>query len=158
MAPRGYAAAYNRVAVRTTQSKEDILVMLYETAVRNVRQARAGIEQKSPKLRGESISKTLAILSELDCALDREAGLEMVDNLASLYRYMMDQLTIANVKDDASALVPVERLLSELKDAFEQAARSIRDEAGARERSTPPVRPVSAEGDAPSQGGFRLAV
>ncbi|MBW2167560.1 MAG: flagellar export chaperone FliS [Deltaproteobacteria bacterium] len=108
MAPTGYAA---------------ILLMLYDGAMKFVRFARLGIKKKNAKIRGENISKVMAILTELDCALDREMGEELVENLSDLYHYMMDRLAIANMKNDIGALDEVEKLLRELKEGFDEAAK-----------------------------------
>jgi flagellar protein FliS len=67
----------------------------------------------------------MAILTEFDCALDREKGGELVENLSVLYRYLMDRLTVANVKNDAEALVAVESLLGELYEGFKGAAKQL---------------------------------
>jgi flagellar protein FliS len=120
MTSTGYTA-YKHAAISPTHSKEKIVLMLYRGALRFVRFARTGIEQKNAKIRGENISKILAILTELDCALDRECGGELVDNLSDLYRYIMNRLTIASVDNDCQALDEVERLLIELKEGFEGA-------------------------------------
>ena len=120
MAPNGYTV-YRRAAVNATQSKEKMLLMLYEGAARFLRFARMGIEEKSAKIRGENVSKVIAILTELDCALDREAGADLVENLSNLYRYMMDRLTHGNLKNDPNALDEVQSLITELKDGFEGA-------------------------------------
>ncbi len=124
MTPTGYAS-YSNAVVHTTNNKEQILLMLYDGAVRFVRGARLGIEKKNAKIRGENISKAMAILTELDCALDREMEEGLVENLSNLYHYMMDLLTIANVKNDTGVLDEVERLLSELKDGFAEAAKKV---------------------------------
>ena len=114
MSPYGYAGAYSKVQVQSTESKEDVLLLLFEEAIKRVRQARAGIEAGSPKIRGENLSRALAIVSELDCALDRTLELDMVESLSGLYRYMIQQITMANVQNDASALEPVESILKDL--------------------------------------------
>ncbi len=124
MTATGYDV-YKREAINTTQSKEKILLILYEGAVRFVKLACMGIEEKSAKIRGENISKVIGILTELDYALDREAGGEIVENLSDLYHYMVNRLTHANVKNDPDALNEVEKLLTELKDGFEGAAQNI---------------------------------
>ena len=139
----GYAA-YNQAVVHTTDNKERILLMLYAGAMRFVRFARSGIEKKSAKIRGENISKVIAILTELDCALDREIEEDLVENLSNLYRYMMNRLAIANVKNDTCALDEVERLLRELKEGFDEAAK--------KEFAFQPVIEK-----AQMQGGFRIA-
>jgi flagellar protein FliS len=116
---------YKRSAINIVHSKEKMLLMLYEGAVRFVKLASMGIDEKNAKTRGENISKVIGILTELDCALDRRAGGDIVENLSGLYRYMVDRLTHANVKNDPDALDEVERLLTELKDGFEEAAQKI---------------------------------
>jgi len=124
MTATGYDV-YKRAAMNIIHSKEKILLMLYEGAVRFLKLASMGIDEKNAKIRGENISKVIGILTELDCALDRKAGGELVENLSGLYRYMVDRLTHANVKNDPDALDEVERLLTELKDGFEGAAQKI---------------------------------
>ena len=122
MTPAGYAS-YRNVIANTIEKKEDILLMLYEGALSAVRIAKRGIEGKNPKLKGENISRVLAILTELDCALDREKGGELAENLSVLYRYLMDRLTVANIQNDPEALEEVESLLGELYEGFKEAAR-----------------------------------
>ncbi len=122
MAPATHQA-YTHSAIQGTDRKERILLMLYEGAVKFARFAKNGIEKNNPKIKGENISKMMAILTELDCALDRESGEVLADNLSGLYRYMMDRLTFANIKNNMGALDEVERLLLELKEAFEEGAR-----------------------------------
>jgi flagellar protein FliS len=115
--------AYNNSVIHTTDKKDQILLMLYDGALKFVRFARIGIEEKSPKIKGENISKIMAILTELDCALDREIGGPLAENLSRLYQYMMDRLTVANINCDAEALNEVGRLLSELREGFEGAIK-----------------------------------
>ena len=122
MTPAGYAS-YRNVIANTIEKKEDILLMLYEGALSAVRIAKRGIEEKNPKLKGENISRVLAILTELDCVLDREKGGELAENLSVLYRYLMDRLGTANIKNDPEALEEVERLLRELYEGFKGAAQ-----------------------------------
>lgn len=122
MAPAGYAN-YRNVIANTTESKEKILLILYESALTAVRIAQRGIEEKNPKLKGENISRVLTILTELDCALDREKGGELAENLSALYHYSMDRLGIANIRNDPEALKEVERLLAELYEGFKGAAQ-----------------------------------
>lgn len=130
MTPVAYAA-YNH-AVTTTTSKDRMLILLYEGAVRFVQMAREGMREGKIAVKGENISKTFKILSELELALDHGVGGEMAANLASLYQYMRRRLTWANRKSDDGALEEVERLLTVLKEAFDEAARSIRGTAELR--------------------------
>ncbi len=122
MIPAGYAN-YTRTVATTIENKEDILVMLYEHLLIEMKKARMGIEDKSSKLKGESISKVLSIITELDCALDLEVGGDMAGNLSMLYHYVMDRLTIANIKDDLVALNEADMVLNQLNDGFKDAVQ-----------------------------------
>jgi flagellar secretion chaperone FliS len=126
--------AYNQTVANTTTDKSQMLLMLYDGAIKFIRFARSGIEQDDARIKGENISKALAIVTELDCALDREMDAEFIGNISMLYRYMMNRLTTANQKNDADALTEIEGILAELKDAFETASGKKRswlsDEAG----------------------------
>lgn len=113
--------AYNRVAI-AIDSKEMVLVKLLSGSVRFISFARNGLEMGNARIKGESISRVIDILTELDCALDREMGGELVQNLSALYRYMMYRLTIANLRNDATILDEVEDILKKILEGFEGAA------------------------------------
>lgn len=120
MTPRGYAA-YRSVAVNTVQSKEKILLMVYEGLVKYVQVAHDGIRLRDPRMKGEAISKVIAIISELDCALDREVGGTLADNLSSLYQWIMATLTKANLNNDLRSLEDVQAVLKTLQEGFGEA-------------------------------------
>jgi len=122
----GYAA-YNNMMVQTTENKEQILLMLYDGALKFINSALLGVEKKNPRIRGENISKIISIITELDCALDRKMDNQLIKNLSGLYQYMINRLTIANVNNNTDALNEVGRLLTELKDAFKEAAKKNDD-------------------------------
>lgn len=117
----GYSA-YKVAATTTTKSKKDLLLMLFEGLLTCLRLAKKGMLKKQWGLKGEQISKAVAILGELDCALDHEQGGSMATNLSGLYRYATIRLTEANLRKDITALTEVEQLLSELQSAFIEAA------------------------------------
>ena len=146
MIATGYAGYRNAMAHKT-ESKEAILLMSYEGALISLRIAHRGIREKNPKLKGEKISKVLAILTELDCALDRENGGGLAEKMSALYGYMMNRLTTANIKNDPKALEEVEYLLGELYEGFKEAAAQM---AGGS---------VHAENNKPEMmGGVSLAI
>jgi len=125
MIPAGYAK-YTRTAATTVENKQDILVVLYENLLTEMKKARMGIEDKNPKLKGESISKVLAIITELDCALDLKAGGDMAENLSMLYHYVMDRLSVANLKYDLTALNEADIVLNQLNDGFKDAVQQYK--------------------------------
>ncbi|MBF0101636.1 MAG: flagellar export chaperone FliS [Desulfobacterales bacterium] len=115
---------YNQAVAQVTHNKQEILLLLLNGAQKFLNFARRGIKENKPNIRGENISKIIAIFTELDCALDKKIGGEMADNLSDLYRYMVMRLTEANVKNDISKVDEVEKLLKELKEGFEHAAKT----------------------------------
>jgi flagellar protein FliS len=145
----GYSE-YTRTEEQQTDNKEKILLMLLEGAARFTRFARMGLEKQSMQLKGENISKVLAILTELDCALDRDVGAEFVSSLSDLYRYMINRLSHANINNEKEPLEEVERLLIKIREGFEGAADTIHDKTKAvpKEEVIPKKQP---------QRGFSMA-
>lgn len=128
MTPMTYNA-YAASAVREDLPQDRILIMLYEGAIKFTHLAARGIDENRLALKGEYISKILAILTELSAALDMERGGEIAPNLASLYAYMVKRLTVANIKNSTEPLHEVERLLVSLKEGFTEASRIRRQSA-----------------------------
>jgi len=119
--------AYNKVYVNTNTNKIRILLDLYEGAIRFVGFAEKVLEAHNIAKRGEYISRAIAIIGELDNALDRKTGGEIVSNLSSLYEYMIRRLTEANRASNALPLKEVKGLLENLLDTWKQAAQQLPD-------------------------------
>lgn len=114
-----------------TASPEQLLIMLYNGAIRFVGEAEEAMASKKIAYRGERISKVIAILSELSATLDHESGGEIAANLESLYDYMIRTLLAANIQDDASKLVEVREMLSGMRDTWLDAIDKVRSEQAA---------------------------
>ena len=141
--------AYRQSAGNIVEDKGVVLIKLYDGALRFLAIARRAIAESKPNIRGENISKVMAIINELECALDMEKGGELSAQLASLYRFVMDKLTLANIKNDLMALGQAENILQTLKEGFEGAARSRNNSTGSAAMMT--------ENRAPRQEGIRFA-
>lgn len=111
-----------------TASPEQILIMLYDGAIRFTRQALEAMESGDHKTKMEKISRALAIVAEFSNTLDRELGGEMADNLDALYQFMIRELTSANLQNDAEKLRVVTGLLSDLRETWMQAIEISREE------------------------------
>jgi flagellar secretion chaperone FliS len=114
--------AYQHSAANTVEDNSQILLKLYGGAIQFVKMAKKGIEENRPNIRGENISKVMAIITELQCALDMEIGGQIAVQLDSLYRYAMNRLSVANCRNNTAALDEVEQILLTLKEGFESAA------------------------------------
>jgi flagellar secretion chaperone FliS len=114
----------------TTASPEQLLIMLYDGAIRFVRQAAEAMAAGERMRKLESISKALGIVAELANTLDHEVGGEIAENLDALYHFMIRELTQANLKNDAEKLNVVEDLLCGLRETWMQAIEINRQEKG----------------------------
>lgn len=111
-----------------TASREQILIMLYDGAIRFCRQALDAMESGNDKLKREKISRALAIVTEFSNTLDREIGGEIAENLDALYHFMIRELTSANLQNDSEKITVVTGLLCELRETWMQAIEIARQE------------------------------
>ncbi len=123
--------AYRQTRVKTA-SQGQIIVMLYDEALRQIDLAKSGLESGTRQLDRihNAICKTQDIFTELMTSLDFENGGEMSQNLFNLYMYFNNQLMEANVKKDVSYLQQVRPLVQTLRDAWDEAAKSTGDAGG----------------------------
>ncbi len=110
-------SAYKENSI-TTQSMGKIVVMLYEGAVKFIKQAIAAIDRNDFAEKGRCINRALAIIEELNLALDMETGGEVAQNLRSLYHFMISYLTQASIQKDTQKMQKVITLLTELNEGW----------------------------------------
>jgi flagellar protein FliS len=114
---------YAKIGVESGVSAADphkLISMLYQGALAALANAKNGIINKDIPAKCSAISKAISIIDEgLNASLDKSVGGELVQNLSSLYEYMIMRLLTANLKNDMGALDEVNRLLSDLKGAWE---------------------------------------
>lgn len=115
------AARYRKVAVKTC-SPQQLLVMLFDGAIRFIGEAEAAMGQKDRARAGERIGKAHAIVEELAATLDPQHAPELCENLLGVYAYSMGRLLEANLHQDPARLTEVAALLTPLRDAFATAA------------------------------------
>ena len=115
------AEAYRQTEARS-RSPLELVVMLYDGALRFVGEAIDADRQKQYGVRGQAISKTLAILGELQSTLNVAKGGDVAAELDRLYSYMQGRLIDVSAKKDAGALPEVQKLLTTLRDGWAQIA------------------------------------
>jgi flagellar protein FliS len=103
-----------------------ILLMLYQGAIDFLRQAKASLERGDVVEKGRCIARAHAIVSEFLASLDLRVGGELAQNLESLYVFMLDQITAANLSNDPKPLEVVVSLLTTLKEGWEEAVAAER--------------------------------
>ena len=92
--------------------------MLYDGAIRFVRQAKLAIVDGRRADKATAISKAVAIITEFSNTLDYEVGGEIALDLSQLYDFMLRELSAVNVRSDADQLEPVEKILLDLREGF----------------------------------------
>jgi flagellar protein FliS len=108
-----------------TVGPEEQIALLYGGAVRFIEQALVRLEAGDPEGVSRSIGKAQEILSELSACLDLSVG-EVAQNLFQLYDYWTRRLSQGLIHQDAAAFREVSAALSDMQEAWAQAARSVR--------------------------------
>jgi flagellar secretion chaperone FliS len=122
------ARAYQTQSILTA-SPGQLVLLMYDGALRFMAQARAGfaMPEEHPR-RIETIHTALlraqAILSELRANLDMEAGGDVAANLDRLYDYHIRRLFECNLRKDEAPLIEVEGLVRTLRDAWAEMLRT----------------------------------
>ncbi len=123
----GYGA-YKKTSV-STASKEQVLLMLYQAAIKNCKKAIEAIEQKKIAAKGEYIGKLQDIVIELNNSLDFEVGGDIARELSSLYDYILFSSSQANIKIDKEPLEGCLGVLNTLYAGWSEAIKSLRPSA-----------------------------
>jgi flagellar protein FliS len=121
MTMNAYSGHYYNNQIMTA-SPEQILIMLYDGAIRFVRQANLAIEENRLGDKAQAINKAVAIITEFSNTLDYEVGGEIALELGRLYDFMTRELSTVNARNDVQRLEPVEKILLDLREGFAGAA------------------------------------
>lgn len=122
--------AYQKYKATSVQSasRETLLIMLYEGAIKFVKKAVIGCEKNDIAERGLNIGKAYDIIMELNNTLNHEVGGEIAINLERLYLFMTDQLTKANISGDKKHLEAVLKVLETLLSGWREAIEKLKKE------------------------------
>nr|WP_321468868.1 flagellar export chaperone FliS [uncultured Desulfobulbus sp.] len=144
----GYVNQYLTNTVNSA-SPEQLMLMLYDGAIRFVSLGIQAIENGIIDKRAYYINKTSAIISEFAATLDHSHNPKLAEDLDALYSYMLNRLLAANLKNDTAPLIEVKKMLSDLRATWAQAIdinkQEMREAAGV-EPATPGVhyKPLAA--------------
>jgi flagellar protein FliS len=116
------AKQYKKAAI-TTVSKGQVLILLYEGALQNVKGAIHAIETNNVQKKGICVGKIHDIINELVNTLDFKVGGQIAVDLDRLYTFMIEQLVRANIENSVEKLQSIERLLNTLLDGWRVAVQ-----------------------------------
>ncbi|MCX8956300.1 flagellar export chaperone FliS [Erwinia psidii] len=116
--------AYAKIGVESavmSASPDQLVTLLFDGALSALVRARLFLLDGNIAGKGESLSKAINIIENgLKKGLDENSGDTLADNLAALYRYMVQRLLQANLHNDSEAIQEVETLLRNIADAWKE--------------------------------------
>ncbi len=127
--------AYKKTSIHTA-SKEQILLMLYQAAIKNCKKAMEAIDNKEIAKKGEYIGKLQDIVIELNNSLDFKVGGQVAEELSSLYDYLLFSSTQANIKIEKAPLEGCLQVLNTLYEGWAEAVKQVRKEKSAAQNES----------------------
>lgn len=118
------ANQYRQTSVKTA-NRGQILIMLYEGAIQNVKKAALAIDKKDMAAKGLAIGKAHDIINELTNTLNFEVGGDIARNLERLYNFMTEQLVKANISNSKEPLIAVQKNLETLLEGWRGAVEQM---------------------------------
>jgi flagellar protein FliS len=116
---------YRATKVETAGSV-DLIVMLYQGAVRFIRVGLEALDRHDYQTVNTNFVKAQNIVVELRGSLNHEDGGDIARQLSSLYEYCYRQLVMANLKKDPAPAREVIGILRDLGTAWQQVASQQR--------------------------------
>lgn len=121
---RGAQAAYRENAVMAA-SPEQLVVLLYEHLIINLKRADRQIRARDIAGKAESLTKANDIVLELLASLDFEKGGEIAQRLASLYGFFTQEISQVSRTLDTARIGQIVEMAEELHESWAQAARTV---------------------------------
>jgi flagellar secretion chaperone FliS len=122
-----HARRYAQAAVETA-SKERIMLLLFETALRRIREGAAALEAGRHLDAATPLTRATDIVLELNGTLDRSRAPELGENLGLVYRFVCSRLTEGKLKRDPKLVREAERVFVPIVEGFTGAVASLAGE------------------------------
>lgn len=103
----------------TTATPADLTLMLYNGALKFIKQAKLAIEDKDVTKAHEASIKIQNILYELMSTLNNDYDISK--EFSRLYEYMLQRTIEANMRKDVNILLEVEDLFIQFRDTWKEA-------------------------------------
>lgn len=110
----------------TTTDPGTVLLLLYQGSIDALNRAAAFMAAGNMADKGKQILKAHDIINQFIASLDFDVGGELAHNLEGLYRFMLEQILLANVANDPKPITTVVSLLSTLKSGWVEAVAAQR--------------------------------
>jgi flagellar protein FliS len=121
-----YGAKNYKQTLIKTATPEQVLLMLYEAAIKYSKLAGVAIDKKNVPDKCAAIGKVHDILMELRNTLDHSKGPDVANQLDALYEFCISQLFKANMGNDRAAIDSIIKILTTLYDGWVVAVEEIK--------------------------------
>ncbi|MFK7733666.1 MAG: flagellar export chaperone FliS [Pseudomonadales bacterium] len=111
--------AVNRESEVEGADSHRLVQLLLAGALTRIAEAKGQYQRGDSAGFGESLGKTIGIITGLQSALDLEKGGEIAENLDGLYDYMIRTLLKVHSEKSTQPLTEVASLLTEIKSAWD---------------------------------------
>ncbi len=111
--------AVNRESEVEGADSHRLVQLLLAGALTRIAEAKGQYQRGDHSGFGESLGKTIGIITGLQSALDLEKGGEIAENLDGLYDYMIRTLLKVHSEKSTQPLTEVASLLTEIKSAWD---------------------------------------
>jgi flagellar protein FliS len=118
---------YRKTAV-TTATKEQVLIMLYEGAIKHLKRASEACQKNDLAAKGLAVGKAHDIVNELANTLDFKIGGDVAKNLERLYSFITELLMQGNLHNDVAKFNEATKLMETLLDGWKGAVAQIQQE------------------------------
>ncbi|MCG9895871.1 MAG: flagellar export chaperone FliS [Fimbriimonadaceae bacterium] len=119
MPNNAYLEQYRKSAVGGA-SPLQLVVMLYDGALRFMEAGRQAMLKKDLELQNDRLQRAQKIISELIATLDMEKGGEVAQNLLALYSFCYNRLVEANIEDRPEYIEHAQQVFSQLRESWAQ--------------------------------------
>ncbi|CEO09599.1 MAG: flagellar export chaperone FliS [Paraclostridium sordellii] len=116
--------AYKQNSVNTA-SKEKLLIMLVDGAVKYTKIARMAILEKNIEKAHKELTRVQDIFLELMITMDKDSNKFMQD-LYNVYDFIKSQLAMANIKKDVKIIDNVLPLIEEIRDMWHEVDKKMK--------------------------------
>ena len=140
---------YQEIAVQTS-SPTKLVVMLYEGAIRFLRQSVTAISSKDLDQKRQSVDRAVAVIQHLQGTLDMDRGGAVAAELDKLYTYINSKIVDGSSKLQTAPIEEAIKLLTVLLSGWEEVSRR------GQEHTVPTT--LLAQQAATSNGRFQLHV
>ncbi|HTP24317.1 MAG TPA: flagellar export chaperone FliS [Anaeromyxobacteraceae bacterium] len=120
---RHYAKQQNETA-----SPERLMVLLFETALRQMRGAVTALEQGRSAEANAPLTRATDIVAHLDATFDPSRNPELAKHLGAVYRFVCQRLLSGKILNDAVAVREAERVFFPVANAFATAVQRLSTE------------------------------